>query len=97
MSDTPSSHIHDIHPFFKHTQLYMGFNEKLETIVRHELTPVEFFERYLLESKPFFVPDYAEHWPALHKWRDDNYLEEKFGVRSVKMHKIIPDREGRFH
>lgn len=57
-----------------------------------EISPEEFYERYVKTGKPVKLRSYAEHWPALHKWTYD-FLREKAGHHKVKLHGAWQDNE----
>lgn len=55
-------------------------------------TPVEvlnlpsmehFYKNYILAEKPVILNNCINHWPALHKWKDQNYFREIAGPRTV--------------
>lgn len=43
----------------------------------------QFFKNYILAEKPAILDNCINHWPALKKWKDQNYLIKLAGLRTV--------------
>lgn len=44
-----------------------------------------FYTNYILAEKPVILDNCINHWPALHKWKDQNYFIKLAGPRTVSI------------
>lgn len=44
-----------------------------------------FYKNYILEEKPVILDNCINHWPALEKWKDQNYFIKLAGPRTVSI------------
>lgn len=44
-----------------------------------------FYKNYILAGKPVILDNCINHWPALHKWKDQGYLIKLAGPRTVSI------------
>ncbi|MEM9457422.1 MAG: cupin-like domain-containing protein [Myxococcota bacterium] len=51
--------------------------------VLDQIEPREFFDDYCMRNRPCVLASGARHWPALERWRSDDYLRRKVGHRIV--------------
>ncbi|BCL69547.1 hypothetical protein TUMSATVNIG1_14980 [Vibrio nigripulchritudo] len=52
---------------------------EIETVLASELTPKEFYDRYVSQNQPCLIKGAISHWEAMDKWQDPEYLKEKNG------------------
>jgi hypothetical protein len=77
-------------PAFLAARKFQQLQAKLESVVANqqkllELNPLnEFFEKYVVGSRPLVLTDVARDWPALRRWSPQD-LRERFGHLDVEI------------
>lgn len=62
--------------------------EQVDEYEFQDLSPKDFYEKYLTKSIPFKVVDGGVHFEALQKWTDFDYLNKAFGTTPLEIHKL---------
>ncbi|XP_013421562.1 uncharacterized protein LOC106181661 [Lingula anatina] len=53
--------------------------EKELIVMDHFPSPEDFYRDHMRQSVPLVVRGSLKHWPAVEKWKNEDYLREKFG------------------
>jgi jumonji domain-containing protein 7 len=54
-------------------------------VLKQPPTSFDFYFDYISQNRPVVVQNAIKHWPALEKWKSDEYLIEKLGDSKVKV------------
>lgn len=65
--------------------LIPGERRSLQTIDANDISPHEFWSKYVCRSKPVILQGAAKSWPALEKWESFDYLQRACNDESVLM------------
>ena len=76
-------HQHIMHNLYK-PEKPVGYCKRIKMPLKHE-----FFQEYLLRSRPVIIENAIENWPAMRKWTKE-YFYKKFGSQEVHI-KLTPN------
>merc|ERR1711991_365061 len=57
----------------------------VEKIDAKDITPTEFYKSYISKNRPCIIKNLCNHWPALKKWNDDDYIIDACGDKEISV------------
>jgi len=63
-------------------------NQKIDSIISEDLTQEIFIQEYVNKNKPCLIKNAIRHWPAMEKWKKQDYLSELVGEYELDVYSI---------